>query len=192
MKVCKEARDFLGCAKAFSDEPASVKQEKANNPEQCNDEGWCTANAGNDVFGLPKVVGWEYKILDNGIHYVSPKYYKIKHKGRSNRYLARKYVWHYYQEATPATSGYYKTVSSGKENVVITPMDHITVTPLHQKEFGFLVSLDGPEDLGLPIAPGLMIVRIKHLLTTTAENLKVNGKRVERLMNASKLMSSHV
>ena len=79
-----------------------------------------------------------------------------------------------------------------RENVVITPMDHITVTPLPQKEFGFLVSLDGPEDLGLPIAPGLMIVRIKHLLTTTAENLKVNGKRVERLMNASKLMSSHV
>ena len=79
-----------------------------------------------------------------------------------------------------------------RENVVITPTDHITVTPLHQKEFGFLVSLDGPEDLGLPIAPGLMIVRIKHLLTTTAENLKVNGKRVERLMNASKLMSSHV
>jgi len=114
MEVCKEARDFLGCAKAFSEEPASVKQEKVNNPEQCNDEGWCTANAGSDIFGLPKVVGWEYKTLDNGIHYVSPKYYKIKHKGRSNRYLARKYVWHYRQEATPATSGYYKTVSSGK------------------------------------------------------------------------------
>ena len=77
MKVCKEARDFLGCAKAFSDEPASVKQEKVNNPEQCNDEGWCTAIAGTDVFGLPKVVGWEYKTFDNGIHYVSPKYYKI-------------------------------------------------------------------------------------------------------------------
>ncbi len=105
MKTCKEARDFLGCVKAFSDEPASVKQRKANNPEQCNDEGWCKANAGNDVFGLPKVVGWEYKTLDNGIHYVSPKFYKIKHKGRSNRYLARKYVWHYYQNATPATSG---------------------------------------------------------------------------------------
>ena len=114
MKICKEARDFLGCAKAFSDEPASVKQEKENNPEQCNDEGWCKATAGTDVFGLPKVVGWNYKSLDNGIHYVSPKFYKIKHKGRSNRYLARKYVWHYYQDATPATSGYYKTVSSGK------------------------------------------------------------------------------
>ena len=114
MKVCREARDFLGCAKAFSDEPDSVKQEKANNPEQCNDEGWCKATAGTDVFGLPKVVGWEYKTFDNGIHYVSPKYYKIKHKGRSDRYLARKYVWHYYQEATPATSGYYKTVGSGK------------------------------------------------------------------------------
>ena len=24
MKVCKEARDFLGCAKAFSDEPDSI------------------------------------------------------------------------------------------------------------------------------------------------------------------------
>ena len=56
----------------------------------------------------------KYKSYDNGIHYVSPKYYKIKHKGRSNRYLGRKYVWHYYQEATPATSGYYKTVGSGK------------------------------------------------------------------------------
>ena len=82
MKVCKEARDFLGCAKAFSDEPDSVKQEKSSNPEQCNDEGWCTAAAGADIFGLPKVVGWEYKTFDNGIHYVSPKYYKIKHKGR--------------------------------------------------------------------------------------------------------------
>ena len=114
MKICKEARDFLGCAKAFSEEPASSKQETTTNPEQCNEEGWCKANAGTDVFGLPKVVGWEYKSYDNGLHYVSPKYYKIKHKGRSNRYLARKYVWHYYQEATPATSGYYKTVSSGK------------------------------------------------------------------------------
>ena len=121
MEVCKEARDFLGCAKAFSEEPASVKQEKVNNPEQCNDEGWCTATAGTDIFGLPKVVGWEYKTLDNGIHYVSPKYYKIKHKGRSNRYLARKYVWHYHQEAMPATSGYYKTVSSGKRKCGYSP-----------------------------------------------------------------------
>ena len=121
MEVCKEARDFLGCAKAFSEEPASVKQEKVSNPEQCNDEGWCTATAGTDIFGLPKVVGWEYKTLDNGIHYVSPKYYKIKHKGRSNRYLARKYVWHYRQEAMPATSGYYKTVSSAKRKCGYSP-----------------------------------------------------------------------
>ena len=114
IKACKDARDFQGCANSFKGVQTTNTQSTSNSPEECNDEGWCIAKAGKDIFGLSKVVGWAYKSTDNGIHYQSPKLYKIKHKGNSNRYLARKYVWHYYINATPGTSGYYKTVSSGK------------------------------------------------------------------------------
>lgn len=117
--TCKDARDFQGCVNAFSSQSATPGERDnpaaANNPEQCNDDGWCIANAGLDIFGLPKVVGWSYKTLDNGIHYRGPKLYKIKHKGKSNRYLGQKFVHHYYQEAIPATSGYYRTVSAGRK-----------------------------------------------------------------------------
>ena len=114
IEACKDARDFQGCANSFKGVQTTNTQSSSNTAEECNDEGWCVAKAGVDIFGLPKVVGWEYKSTDNGIHYGSPKLYKIKHKGSSNRYLARKYVWHYYKEATPGTSGYYKTVNSGQ------------------------------------------------------------------------------
>lgn len=114
IEACKDARDFQGCANSFQGVQTTHSQPSSSSEEECNDEGWCVAKAGIDIFGLPKVVGWEYKSTDNGIHYGSPKLYKIKHKGSSNRYLARKYVWHYYKEATPGTSGYYKTVSSGQ------------------------------------------------------------------------------
>ena len=114
IQACKDARDFQGCANAFKEVPTTNTQSSSNSTEECNDEGWCIAKAGIDIFGLPKVVGWSYKSVDNGIHYQSPKLYKIKHKGSSNRYLAQKYVWHYHQEAIPRTSGYYKTVSSGE------------------------------------------------------------------------------
>ena len=118
VETCKDARDFQGCVNAFSSkEPTrSGRRTRApsTNPEQCDDEGWCIANAGLDIFGLPKVVGWSYKSLDNGIHYRGQKFYKIKHKGSSNRYLAKKYVHHYYQDAIPATSGYYRTVRAGQ------------------------------------------------------------------------------
>ena len=114
IEACKDARDFQGCANSFKGVQTTNTQSSSNTAEECNDEGWCVAKAGIDIFGLPKVVGWEYKSIDNGIHYGSPKLYKIKHKGSSNRYLARKYVWHYYKEATPGTSGYYKTVNSGQ------------------------------------------------------------------------------
>ena len=114
IQACKDARDFQGCANSFKGVPATNTQSSSNSAEECNDEGWCVAKAGTDVFGLPKVVGWEYKSTDNGIHYGSPKLYKIRHKGNTNRYLARKYVRHYYKEATSGTSGYYKTVSSGE------------------------------------------------------------------------------
>ena len=118
IETCKEARDLQGCVKAFSSKDETQSEQNnpssATNPEQCDDEGWCIANAGLDIFGLPKVVGWSYKTLDNGIHYRGPKQYKIKHKGQSNRYLAQKFVRHYHQNAIPATSGYYKTVRAGQ------------------------------------------------------------------------------
>ena len=53
------------------------------------------------------------------------------------------------------------------------------------------VGLDGRGALVLPTTPGSMIARIKLMRTTTAESSKVNGKKGDRLINASKSMSSH-
>ena len=116
VKQCKDARDFQGCVKAFNN-PASTldnTSSKTSSEEKCDEDGICVAKAGIDIYGLSKVVGWNYKAYENGIHYWQPKIHKIKHKGRFGRYIGRKYTQHYYQQAIAGTSGYYNTIKSAK------------------------------------------------------------------------------
>ena len=164
--------------------PATNTQSSSNSAEECNDEGWCVAKAGTDVFGLPKVVGWEYKSTDNGIHYGSPKLYKIRHKAAQ---IAIQHVSTYNtitkkppQEHLATT----KPLDQQKESVATIPMAPITVTQQIPKGFGSLESPGSLEAHASLSTPGSTTAKTIPMRITTAANSEENGKSETKLKHA--------
>lgn len=159
VETCKDARDFQGCVNAFSSkEPTrSGRRTRApsTNPEQCDDEGWCIANAGLDIFGLPKVVGWSYKSLDNGIHYRGPNSIKSSTKEARTGISPRNMFTTTIRTQSLPHPGITGQFALGRESVVTTPMAPTIATQQRQNASGSLDNQAKLEDHGFVITPGL-------------------------------------
>jgi hypothetical protein len=97
---CLEARDYEGCIRAKSSAGSS-----ASNSDICMPDGYCLVTTrGNDAYGLPKPMGWQYKIMDDFVVYWSNRY-RVPHKGQQSRYVGLKTIKRYYRNPTAGTSG---------------------------------------------------------------------------------------
>ena len=109
---CLAAVDYKGCVEMNTQPDATSSTQ----PEECDANGWCIAQAGSDRFGLPKREGWKQKFLasDNTVRYLDPQDRYVAHKGRSDRYFTTHIIVHDLEPAVAAKPGYYRTVSEAK------------------------------------------------------------------------------
>lgn len=97
---CLEARDYEGCIRAKSSGGSS-----ASDSDICMPDGQCLVTTReNDAYGLPKPMGWQYKLMDDFVVYWS-NWYRVPHKGQQSRYVGLKTISRYYRNPTAGTSG---------------------------------------------------------------------------------------
>ena len=118
---CLSAKDYSGCIQSNQPKPAEsmkLKDGEYQNSEgeKCLSNGFCIAKPGLDQLGLPKHVGWRYKSIrnKNEVHYYFPELFRVPHRGQSDRYIAQKEFWHWYQQPTVGTPGYYRDITPAK------------------------------------------------------------------------------
>tara|TARA_Y100001968_G_scaffold332071_1_gene388912 strand:+ start:1286 stop:2344 length:1059 start_codon:yes stop_codon:yes gene_type:complete len=122
-KMCLEANDYSGCISANSDKDelgqqkfvsSSLNQNKEE-PE-CKPGEWCIGKKGTDFLGGPIIPGWYYKELyaEREVMYEDPKLYKVLVRGKYGRYIHRKALFRYYQDAKAGTSG--SSITTGSYN----------------------------------------------------------------------------
>ena len=121
-KRCVEAKDYAGCVqsnggKAPARAGAAAESKDSLRSEECSAGNVCVAMPGRDQLGLPKVVGWSYKYWPsrNVVQYWQMPPRRVPHKGQPDRYVAIKFVEHYYQQPTAATPGHYQEITPKKK-----------------------------------------------------------------------------
>ena len=126
-KLCVEAKDYAGCVqsnggKAPARAGVAAESKDSLRSEECSAGNVCVAMPGRDQLGLPKVVGWSYKYLpsSNVVQYWQMPPRRVPHKGQPDRYVAIKFVEHYYQQPTAATPGHYQEITPKKKTCTPT------------------------------------------------------------------------
>jgi len=124
---CLSAKDYSGCVQSNQGrDPAGVQGVSADGDagggEQCFAGNVCVAKPGVDQLGLPKVVGWMYKYWpsSNVVQYWQMPPRRVPHKGQPDRYVALKYVEHYYQQPIAATPGHYVEITPKRKTCIPT------------------------------------------------------------------------
>lgn len=113
-----------GVIKPLSKETTAIPTKKA---EFTSDEDicikgkdgyeYCKASKGKDIYGLPKPIGWIYRIQDNGsIEYEMLPPRKVNVKGSTNRYFEIKKLHRYYSQGRAGTPPQQITIGSQSTN----------------------------------------------------------------------------
>ena len=120
---CLAAKDYSGCIQSNTGQSPGEPTQAQNSEsifgrEKCfDDTGNCIAQPGRDQLGMPKIVGWFYSYNNYGnntVLYWEPEAKRVPHKGQPARYIAIKFIEHYYQQPVAAIPGYYREITPAK------------------------------------------------------------------------------
>ena len=163
---CLAAKDYSGCIQSNSGQSPGVPNQAQNSEsilgrETCFDTGVCIAQPGQDQLGLPKIVGWFYSYNNYGnntVVYWEPEAKRVPHKGQPARYIAIKFIEHYYQQPIAATPGYYREITPAKTTCTPTYSGGKFVNGIYQKNIsGQTCTTSSPSKIwvaGTPATPG--------------------------------------
>lgn len=128
-EACLRAMDYLNCisvqlkVESTKDEhnaiPTKNPAYKSEGEACASQDGveYCMAKKGKDIFGLPKPVGWIYRINDNGsISYDMTPPRKVNVRGSTNRYFEIKNILRYYSQGRAGTASRQITLGSQSTN----------------------------------------------------------------------------
>ena len=125
-EACLRAVDYLNCLEvqlSIDKSDPKTKAVRSDNSaymsegEGCitNKDGieYCMAKKGKDIFGLPKPVGWMYRVNSNGsIDYDMTPPRKVNVRGSTDRYIEIKNIHRYYSEGDVGTPARQITLGS--------------------------------------------------------------------------------
>ena len=129
-EACLRAVDYMNCLEVQlsigSSNPKQPSVQSDKSPYMSEGEGcitnkdgieYCMAKKGKDIFGLPKPVGWMYRINSNGsIDYDMTPPRKVNVRGSTNRYIEIKNIHRYYSEGDAGTPSRQITLGSASTN----------------------------------------------------------------------------
>ena len=114
-KKCLEARDYAGCMRVQSGSRTPAP-ESAH--QQCEPYKWCTATAGMDPLGRPKIEGWrmQYDPSGRSVIYRRPSFRKANVRGETNRYVEFEQLVRIVQDPVAAIAPTTTTIGSAQTN----------------------------------------------------------------------------
>ena len=164
---CLAAKDYSGCIQSNAGQSPGEPTQAQNSEsifgrEKCfDDTGNCIAQPGRDQLGMPKIVGWFYSYNNYGnntVLYWEPEAERVPHKGQPARYIAIKFIEHYYQQPIAATPGYYREITPAKTTCTPTYSGGKFINGIYQKNIsGQTCTTSSPSKTwvaGTPATPG--------------------------------------
>tara|TARA_B100000674_G_C37899700_1_gene943104 strand:- start:272 stop:988 length:717 start_codon:yes stop_codon:yes gene_type:complete len=114
-KKCLEARDYAGCMRVQSGSKATTRE---SSDQQCEPYKFCTATAGMDPLGRPKIQGWrmKYKPSERSVTYLRPSFRKVNVRGETNRYVEFEMLIRFIEDPRAATAPTTTTIGSSQTN----------------------------------------------------------------------------